>query len=325
MTTNSNNFADFLIAAAKQKRRRIVLPESGDSRVLAAAAKAQLTGIADCILLGETATVCRHADEAGIDLPTSVAVETPNIDQLAPLLAKWRAHKGLTEEAARVWLQTDATAAAAAMVRAQEADGMVAGAATTSAAVLRPVLQIIGPAKDADLVSSCFLMCLPQGIKIFADCALNVRPTAAQLSSIAVQSAQTAVHFGVSPVVALLSYATGDSATSDEVARVSEATTLTQALLPDIPVAGPIQYDAAVSPIIASQKAPQWKAAGKATVLVFPDVASGNITYKAVQQTAKIVAIGPLMQGLAAPANDLSRGATVNDICYTIAATAAQG
>ncbi|MGI9347039.1 MAG: phosphate acetyltransferase [Gammaproteobacteria bacterium] len=322
--TTTNNFATSLIAEAKRRRQRIILPESNDTRVLAAATRAQTDGIADCILLGDEKETRKNAQAAGINLSADTMIVAPDIARLAPLLASLRASKGMDETTAAHWLSQDPVAAAAIMLKHGEADGMVAGAATASAAVLRPFLQIIGKAKNASLASSFFLMCLPEGAKLFADCALNVRPTAAQLADIAAQSAANAQKFGITPIVALLSYATGDSTASEEVARIAEATELAQKLLPNTPVVGPIQYDAAISPTVAAQKAPQWKSAGHATVLIFPDVASGNIAYKAVQHAAKIVAIGPLLQGLAAPANDLSRGATIDDVYYTIAATAIQ-
>ncbi len=320
----SGDFTQTLIAAAQKKPARIVLPESEHPGVLAAAAKAQTMNIAECILLGDATQIKARADSLAISLPDSICIMQPPFSALAAPLAKLRANKGLDEAKATAWLQASPIAAAAMMVRQNLADGMTAGAATSSADVLRPILQIIGKANNAPLASSFFLMDMPNGVAVFADCALNLRPTAEELAAIAKQSADNARRFGIAPSVAMLSYATGDSASSDEVSRVASATTIAQKLMPDIPVFGPIQYDAAVSPAIAAIKAPQWVGAGCANVFIFPDIGAGNIAYKAVQQTANIAAIGPLMQGLSAPANDLSRGATADDIFYTIAATVLQ-
>ena len=315
------SFANAIVAAAKKIRPRIVLPEGDDIRVLSAAAKAHADGIADCIVFGNQ--IIARAKELNIRIP-DFAVSPPTKKFIAPL-TKLRAHKGMDESRAAKMLNANAAAVAAMMVREKLADGMLAGAAMSSADVLRPVLQIIGAAKNASLASSFFLMeAENETIKVFADCALNARPSAEESADIAVQSANSARLFGLSPIVAMLSYATGDSAAGEEIARVRNATEIAQAQMPDIPVYGPIQYDAAVSPRIAKIKAPQWQNAGRANVLIFPDLASGNIAYKAVQQTSGLAAIGPLMQGLAAPANDLSRGATENDIYLAIAATAVQ-
>ena len=231
-----------------------------------------------------------------------------------------RAARGMNSRDARAALQSEVIAAAM-MVKTGDADGMVAGAITASADVLRPALRIIG-ADSGNFVSSMFFMCFADGAKVFADCALNIAPNARQLAAIAGQSAQTARKFGITPIVAMLSYATGDSAGDTEDSRkIKQAM---QLIAPEIPAAGPIQYDAAINPAVGKRKAPGNKAAGRANVLIFPDLASGNIAYKAVQQSAGIIAIGPLLQGLAAPVNDLSRGASTEDIYYTIAATAIQ-
>ena len=243
---------------------------------------------------------------------------------MAPILAKLRAHKGLDEAQATMLLREDVVAVAAMLVHEKKADGMVAGAAHASAAVLRPVLQIIGKAADAPLASSFFLMDMPERPLLFADCALNMRPSAEELAAIAQQSAVSARQFGITPIVAMLSYATDNSAAGEDAERVREATIIARRQMSDIPILGPIQYDAALSSKVAAVKVPQWESAGHANTLIFPDLSSGNIAYKAVQQAASVAAIGPLMQGLSAPANDLSRGATADDIYHTIAATAAQ-
>ena len=313
-----------LAAAAKKNRRRIILPETGCRAVLSAAAKAHADGIAECVLPGAAGEIKKTAAAFNITLPDSIVFLPPPVAALAPPLAKLRARQGLSESEAAAWLKKDIIAAAAMLVRQGHADGMLAGAAHTSAAVLRPVLQIIGKAAGAPLASSFFLMDLPGGAKLFADCALNINPSAEELAAIAVQTADSARRFGLAPAVAMLGYATGDSAGGEDSARAAAAAEIAGKKMPDVPVFGPIQYDAAVSPQIGAKKAPQWEHAGRATALIFPNLAAGNIAYKAVQQTAGIAAIGPLMQGVAAPANDLSRGATEDDIYYAIAATAVQ-
>lgn len=320
----SQTFLYDIVAAAKKLRPRIVLPEGGDDRVLAAAARAHSDGIAECVLFGNAAQIASRAKKLNLVLPDSLAVIPPPSKKFIAPLAKLRAHKGMDESRAAEMLRANPVAAAAMMVREKHADGMLAGAATSSADVLRPVLQIIGAAKNARIVSSFFIMAMPQGAMLFADCAMNVRPSAEELAEIARQSANSARRFGINPAVAMLSYATGESADGEEVARVRNAAEIARKKMPNVSLCGPIQYDAAVSPQIAAVKIPQWKNAGRANVLIFPDLAAGNIAYKAVQQTANIAAVGPLLQGLAAPANDLSRGATENDIYFAVAATAAQ-
>ena len=300
------------------------MPEGEDARVLAAAARAHADGIAECILFGDSETIAARAKKLGIAIPDSLAVMRPPLECFAAPLAKLRARKGMDEARAKEMLRTNPAAAAAMFVREKRADGMLAGAVAASADVLRAILQIIGTAKGARMASSFFVMDCADAPRIFADCALHIRPSCEELAEIARQSADSARRFGIAPSVAMLSYATGDSAAGEEVSRIKSATAIAREMMPDIPVCGPIQYDAAVSPQIAAMKAPQWKAAGRANVLVFPDLAAGNIAYKAVQQTSGIAAVGPLMQGLAAPANDLSRGATEEDIYFAIAATATQ-
>ena len=315
--------ADIIARARRRSRRaKIILPESAHSGILSAAARACRDNIADCILLGETHQIQQRA-AAAIELPPSLITMMPPVDKLAPALARLRAHKGMDEAQAIARLQEDAVAAAAMMTREKYADGMVAGAQTTSATVLRAALQIIGKEKNAPLASSFFIMDMPSYPMIFADCAMNPRHTPEETAFIAKQSADSARLFGIAPVVAMLSYATG-AADGEAARKTEEATNIARRLMPDIPVMGPIQYDAAVSARIGAIKAPQWKEAGRANVLIFPDLAAGNIAYKVAQQTAGVVAIGPLTQGLAMPANDLSRGATEEDIYYTIAATALQ-
>jgi phosphate acetyltransferase len=210
------------------------------------------------------------------------------------------------------------------MVRLGEADGLVAGAVHTTAATLRPALQVIGTAPAAELVSSVFFMCLPDEVVIYGDCAVNPDPNAAQLADIAVQSAASARAFGIEPRVAMISFSTGTSGSGTDVEKVSEATRLVREREPSLVVDGPLQYDAAAIASVAASKAPDSPVAGRATVFIFPDLNTGNTTYKAVQRSADVVSIGPMLQGLAKPVNDLSRGALIDDIVYTIALTAIQ-
>ena len=320
-----NGVRGALAAAAKKTRRRIVLPESGCRAVLAAAAAAHADGIAECVLLGEEIEIKKAAESRGVLLPDSAVFFSPPFGALAPPLAKLRADKGLTETRAEEWLRADKNAAAAALVRFGYADGMLSGAAHASADVLRAVLQIVGLAEGARLASSFFLMDLPGGVKLFADCALNISPSAEELAEIALQTAASARRFGLSPNIAFLGYATGGSAGgSEDLLRAAAAAEIVRKKAPALPAFGPAQYDAAVSPEIGAAKAPQWADAGRANVLIFPNLTAGNIAYKAAQQSSGAAAVGPLMQGISAPANDLSRGATEEDIYCAIAATAAQ-
>jgi phosphate acetyltransferase len=210
------------------------------------------------------------------------------------------------------------------MLALDEADGLVSGAIHSTAHTIRPALQIIKTVPGCNLVSSIFFMCLPEQVLVFGDCAVNPNPTAEQLADIAIQSAESAVAFGIPARVAMLSYSTGTSGEGADVEKVKKATEIAQKLRPDLSIDGPLQYDAAVMPDVARQKAPRSKVAGQATVFVFPDLNTGNVTYKAVQRSAGVVSMGPMLQGLARPVNDLSRGCLVEDIVFTIILTAIQ-
>ena len=317
------SFRESILHRARRARARIALPEVGDPRILAAACRSQSEGMTECILIGTRSEVQATADRHNLQLPRNLMILAPEPQRLAPELAALRAHKGLDVQQAEKILQNP-IAAAAMLVHTGEVDGMVAGAATASAEVLRPALQIVGAATGVSCVSSLFFMLFPNTVRVFADCALNQNPSAEQLAEIARQSAATASAFGIEPVVAMLSYATGESASGSEVAKIIRATRIAKQNLAGCPVFGPIQYDAAVAPAVAARKAAGWDKAGQASVLIFPDLNSGNISYKAVQQTGGIAAVGPVLQGLAAPVNDLSRGATIEDIFLTIAVTAVQ-
>ncbi|MEH3077934.1 MAG: phosphate acetyltransferase [Quadrisphaera sp.] len=315
-----------LLAAARADRRTIVLPESEDSRVLRAAEELGHLDVADLVLLGREDEVRARADRLGVDLGSARIVDpatSPLREEMAPVYAERRKHKGVTLEAAAEQL-LDPTYFGTLMVATGHADGMVSGATHTTAATIRPALEVIKTTPGASRVSGAFLMCLPDRVLVFADCAVNLDPTAEELAGIALSSAETARAFGVEPRVAMVSYSTGTSGAGVDVDKVREATRLVAERAPDLPLAGPIQYDAAVDPATGAAKMPGNPVAGRATVLVFPDLNTGNTTYKAVQRTGDAVAVGPVLQGLRRPVNDLSRGCTVADVVSTVAITAVQ-
>ena len=238
-------------------------------------------------------------------------------------MVELRKSKGLTEVVAREQLQ-DTVVLGTMMLAENEVAGLVSGAIHTTANTIRPALQLVKTAPDASLVSSIFFMLLPDQVLVYGDCAINPDPTAEQLADIAIQSADSAIAFGIDPKVAMISYSTGTSGAGSDVEKVREATKIAQARRPDLLIDGPLQYDAAVMENVAKSKAPNSPVAGKATVFIFPDLNTGNTTYKAVQRSADLISIGPMLQGMRKPVNDLSRGALVDDIVYTIALTAIQ-
>ena len=319
-------FEHQLIEQARQRRMRIVLPEGGDDRILEAAAIAMQRGIADIVLLGDETAVRGRASELGLQLDDARVLPTTTGDDLeryAAEYARLRAHKGITLGQARDRVQ-DVSYFGTMMVKLGDADGMVSGAANTTAHTIRPSFEVIKTRPGVNVVSSVFLMALADRVLVYGDCAVIPDPTADQLADIAVSSAATAEQFGIRPRIAMLSYSTGESGTGAEVDKVREATALVRERAPHLPVAGPIQYDAAADPTVAAKKMPGSDVAGQASVFIFPDLNTGNNTYKAVQRSAGAVAMGPVLQGLNAPVNDLSRGATVADIVNTIAITAIQ-
>jgi phosphate acetyltransferase len=318
-------FRHRLTTAARAADRRIVLPEGAEPRTLQAAAFCQQSGIARCVLLASPREVAAQAAGLGLDLPAGLEIIDPADvgDRYVDALVAARRHKGMTVDVARDQL-TDPIMLATVMLHLGEVDGLVAGAVHTTAATLRPALQLIGTAPDTRLVSSVFFMCLPDDVVIYGDCAVNPDPDAQQLADIAVQSAASARAFGIEPRVAMISFSTGTSGSGSDVEKVTEATRLVREREPSLAVDGPLQYDAAAIGSVARSKAPGSPVAGRATVFVFPDLNTGNTTYKAVQRSADVVSIGPMLQGLAKPVNDLSRGALVDDIVYTIAVTAVQ-
>jgi phosphate acetyltransferase len=314
-----------LVDLARRSSVRIVLPEGSEPRTVRAAIECAERGIARPVLLGAPAAVQQACRGQGLRLPDSVEVVDPGeiAEQYVVPLAQLRAHKGWTEEMARERL-TDNIAVGTMMLHVGEVAGLVAGAEHTTADTVRPALQIMGTAPGSALVSSIFFMCLPDQVLVYGDCAINPSPTAEQLADIAIQSAASATAFGIEPRVAMISFSTGESGTGSDVDKVVEATRLVREREPGLAVDGPLQYDAAASASVGRSKRPGSAVAGRATVFVFPDLDTGNTTYKAVQRSADVISIGPMLQGLAKPVNDLSRGALVEDIVYTIALTAVQ-
>ena len=315
-----------LIERARAERKRIVLPEPDDDRVLQAAAQVLAAGIADITFVGDADYVAKRAGELGLDLSAAqvVSVNDPAyLERYAEEFARLRAKKGVTLEQAREKV-TDVSYFGTMMVHMGDADGMVSGAAHTTAHTIVPSFQIIKTAPGVSVVSSIFLMAMKDRVWAFGDCAVNPNPTAEQLADIAVTSARTAAQFGVTPRVAMLSYSTGTSGSGPDVDVVVEATRLAREKAPELAIEGPIQFDAAVDAAVAATKLPGSEVAGKATVFVFPSLEAGNIGYKAVQRSSGAVAVGPVLQGLNKPVNDLSRGALVDDIVNTVALTAVQ-
>ena len=315
-----------LIERAKASRRHIVLPEGNDERILRAAEILLRRGVAELTLLGNPAEVRALEASLGIDLQGAEIADprtSPWCADFAKTYYELRQHKGVNEDMAKD-IVSDVSYFGTLMVHSGRADGMVSGAAHSTAHTIRPALELLRCPGGPGLVSSVFLMCLPDRVLVYGDCAVNPRPSAEQLADIAISSADTAAVFGVEPRVAMLSYSTGESGSGEDVEKVRTATNLARERRPDLPIEGPIQYDAAVDADVARKKLPESEVAGRATVFVFPDLNTGNNTYKAVQRSAGAVAIGPVLQGLAKPVNDLSRGCTVPDIVNTVAVTAIQ-
>jgi len=319
-------FENTLVEQAKSNRKHIVLPEGTEERILQAAEILLLRGVADLTLLGNLEEIRRKAGSLGLSLRGASFMdpaESPRRQAYAEAYYQLRRHKGISEQMA-FDVVSDVAYFGTLMVQLGEADGLVSGAVHTTAHTLRPAFEIIGIRAGFSLASSVFFMCLPDQVLVFGDCAVNPDPNVEQLADIAASSAGTALAFGIEPRVAMLSYSTGESGKGADVDKVREATRRVRSLHPDLPVEGPIQYDAAVDLSVAKTKLPGSPVAGRATVFIFPDLNNGNITYKAVQRSANAVAIGPVMQGLKKPVNDLSRGATVTDIVNTVAITAIQ-
>jgi phosphate acetyltransferase len=319
-------FEAMLLERARDHRRHIVLPEGDDERILRAASSLLSRRVVDVTILGNEAGVRARAASLGLNLSGAAVIDPRTAemaDDFAEEFQRLRAHKGIDLEQARDLLN-DVSYFGTMMVHAGAADGMVSGAAHSTAHTITPSFQIIKTAPGTDIVSSVFLMALTDRVLVYGDCAVLPEPTVEELADIAVSSAGTAAQFGIEPRVAMLSYSTGTSGAGADVEKVRAATELVRQRRPDLPVDGPLQYDAAVDAAVAEAKLPNSDVAGRATVFVFPDLNTGNNTYKAVQRSAGAVAIGPVLQGLNKPVNDLSRGATVRDIVNTVAITAIQ-
>ncbi|NML53434.1 phosphate acetyltransferase [Streptomyces sp. R302] len=337
-------FEHELLEQARADRRRVVLPEGTEERVLRAADVLLRRDVCDLTLLGDVEAIRKKAADLSVDLRDTQLIDPQTSelrDAFAEQYAALRAHKGVTVELAYD-VVSDVNYFGTLMVQEGLADGMVSGAVHSTAATIRPAFEIIktetaarsasgravagdGRAKpEASIVSSVFFMCLADKVLVYGDCAVNPDPNAEQLADIAVQSAATAARFGVEPRIAMLSYSTGTSGSGADVDKVREATKLVREAHPELRIEGPIQYDAAVEPSVAATKLPGSEVAGQATVLIFPDLNTGNNTYKAVQRSAGAIAVGPVLQGLRKPVNDLSRGALVSDIVNTVAITAIQ-
>ena len=314
-----------MMEQARAANRRIVLPEGDEPRTVEAAAICQSKGIARCVLLAKPEAVREVAANRGITLPEGLEIIDPDTirEQYVAPMVELRKNKGLTPGLARQALE-DSVVLGTMMLQQDDVDGLVSGAVHTTANTIRPALQLIKTAPGASLVSSVFFMLMPEQVFVYGDCAVNPEPTAEELADIAIQSAESAKAFGIDPKVAMISYSTGTSGSGADVEKVKEATRLAQEKRPDLLIDGPLQYDAASVPSVGRQKAPDSKVAGQANVFVFPDLNTGNTTYKAVQRSAHVLSIGPMLQGLRKPVNDLSRGALVDDIVYTIALTAIQ-
>jgi phosphate acetyltransferase len=319
-------FEHQLMERARSDRRHIVLPEADDDRILTAADILLRRGVADLTLLGDENTVRARGSALGLDLDAARVLSPTDpelVERFAAAYAEARAHKGMTLERARE-VVTDVSYFGTMMVHLGLADGMVSGAVHTTAHTIRPALELVKTKPGVSTVSSVFLMCLADRVLVYGDCAVIPEPTTEQLADIAVSSAATARQFGIDPRVAMLSYSTGSSGSGADVEKVRAATALVAERAPDLALEGPIQYDAAIDPDVARTKLPGSMVAGHATVFIFPDLNTGNNTYKAVQRSAHAVAIGPVLQGLNRPVNDLSRGALVEDIVNTVAITAVQ-
>ena len=314
-----------LVQRAKAAAKRIVLPEGAEPRTVQAAAICQARGIARCVLLAKPDEVQAVARAQGIELPDGLEILDPDLIRgryIEPMV-ELRKGKGLNAPMAEAQLE-DTVVLGTMMLALDEVDGLVSGAIHTTANTIRPALQLIKTAPGYNLVSSVFFMLLPDQVLVYGDCAVNPDPNAEQLAEIALQSAKSAQAFGIPPRVAMISYSTGDSGSGEEVEKVRTATRLARDKRPDLLLDGPLQYDAAAIESVGRQKAPNSPVAGRATVFVFPDLNTGNTTYKAVQRSADCISVGPMLQGLRKPVNDLSRGALVDDIVFTIALTAIQ-
>ncbi|TVU55248.1 MAG: phosphate acetyltransferase [Arthrospira sp. PLM2.Bin9] len=315
-----------LIQRAKANRQHIVLPEGREDRILQAAEILWRRGVADITLLGSEPEIRGRIAALGLNLSQVQIIDpasSPWYEEYAETYFNLRKHKGIAKDGAYD-VMLDVSYFGTMMVYKGHADGMVSGAVHTTGHTIRPALEFIRTSPGTSIVSSVFLMALEDRILVYGDCAVNPNPNPQQLADIAISSALTAQMFGIEPRVAMLSYSTGESGQGEDVEKVKQATSIARQLRPDLKIEGPIQYDAAIDETVAKTKLPDSQVAGRATVFIFPDLNTGNNTYKAVQRSANAVAIGPILQGLKKPVNDLSRGCTVTDIVNTVAITAIQ-
>ncbi len=317
-------FRHELVQKSIAAKKRVVLPEGDEPRTIEAAAICQSRGIAQCILLAKPEVVLEVAKARNIELPQDLEIVDPDSirEQYVAKMVELRKGK-INELQAREQLQ-DTVVLGTMMLALDQVDGLVSGAIHTTANTVRPAFQLIKTAPDYSLVSSIFFMLLPDEVYVYGDCAINPDPDAEQLAEIAIQSADSAKAFGIDPRIAMISYSTGTSGTGADVEKVAKATEIAKQRRPDLLIDGPLQYDAASVESVGRSKAPDSKVAGRANVFIFPDLNTGNTTYKAVQRAANVVSVGPMLQGLNKPVNDLSRGALVDDIVFTIALTAIQ-
>ena len=317
-------FRHELVQKSIAAKKRIVLPEGDEPRTVQAAAICQSRGIAQCILLAKPEAVMDVGKARNIELPFDLEIIDPDLIRENYVTKMVELRKGkINELQAREQLQ-DTVVLGTMMLALDQVDGLVSGAIHTTANTVRPAFQLIKTAPDYSLVSSIFFMLLPDEVYVYGDCAINPDPDAEQLAEIAIQSADSAKAFGIDPRIAMISYSTGTSGAGADVEKVAKATEIAKQRRPDLLIDGPLQYDAASVESVGRSKAPDSKVAGRANVFIFPDLNTGNTTYKAVQRSANVVSVGPMLQGLNKPVNDLSRGALVDDIVFTIALTAIQ-
>ena len=315
-----------LLQRAKKDKKHIVLPEGEDARILEAAIELKALDIVDITLLGNKDQIEKKAMTIGLDitnLPIIDPSESEYFEAYATTFFELRKHKGVNMDMARDMMH-DVSYFGTMMVYKGHADGMVSGAVHTTQHTIRPALQFVKTKPGIGVVSSIFFMCLEDRVSVFGDCAINPNPTAEQLAEIAISSAATAEAFGITAKIAMLSYSSGSSGKGEDVDKVRRATEIVKEKAPGLQIEGPIQYDAAVDPLVGKSKLPDSEVAGQASVLIFPDLNTGNNTYKAVQRETGALAIGPVLQGLNKPVNDLSRGCTVDDIFNTVIVTAIQ-
>ncbi len=310
---------------ARDANKTIILPEGNEPRTVNAAVICHQRNLANCILVGKPSEIQNVAASQGLKLPNDIQIIDPDEvrEKYVAPMTELRKSKGVTPQMALAMLE-DNVVLATMMLALDEVDGLVSGAVHTTANTVRPALQLIKTMPKAKVVSSVFFMCLPEQVLVYGDCAINPDPNAEELADIAIQSADSAKAFGIEPKIAMISYSTGKSGAGQDVDKVREATRIAQEKRPDLLIDGPLQYDAAAIESVAKKKAPNSPVAGKATVFIFPDLNTGNTTYKAVQRSANVISIGPMLQGLRKPVNDLSRGALVDDIVFTIALTSVQ-